>query len=68
MLFFTLYFRAISKYKLPWEGGGGGGYLKGRFNAGFFALQVLGLIFGGAYFWKFMVCWSLFYSFASVFL
>ena len=26
------------------------GYLKGRFNAGFFALQVLGLIFGNLWY------------------
>ena len=27
-------------------------YLEGRFNGGFFALRVWGLIFGGAYTWK----------------
>ena len=32
------------------RGGGTGGYLKGRFNAGFFALQVLGLIFGNLWY------------------
>ena len=31
----------------PW--GGGGLYLEGRFNGGFFALQIWGLILGGAY-------------------
>ena len=41
---FFLYLRAISKYKPP-----GGLYLEGRFNGGFFALRVWGLIFGGAY-------------------
>ena len=46
----------FSKYKPP-----GGLYLEGRFNGGFFALQVLGglylegLIHGGAYFQNFMV-------------
>ena len=33
LLGFTLYLRAISKYKPP-----GGLYLEGRFNGGFFAL------------------------------
>ena len=34
----------------PW---GGGLYLEGRFNRGFFALTVWGgVIFGGAYTWK----------------
>ena len=47
LLCFTLYLRAISKYKPP-----GGLYLKGRFNGGFFALRVWGLIFGGAYTWR----------------
>ena len=48
LLCFTLYFRAISKYKPP-----GGLYLEGRFNGGFFALRVWGglylegLIHGG---------------------
>ena len=36
-----------SKYK-PSEGL----YLEGRFNGGFFALMVWGLIFGGAYTWR----------------
>ena len=34
---FTLYLRAISRYKPP-----GGLYLEGRFNGGFFALPVWG--------------------------
>ena len=42
LLCFTLYLRAISKYKPP-----GGLYLEGRFNGGFFALRVL-----GAYIWR----------------
>ena len=47
-LCFTLYLRAISKYKpSPGGGGGGGLYLEGRFNGGFFALRVL-----GAYIWR----------------
>ena len=37
LLCFTLYLRAISKYKPL-----GGLYLKGRFNGGFFALRVWG--------------------------
>ena len=47
-LCFTLYLRAIFKYK-PSPGGGGGGwlYLEGRFNGGFLALRVL-----GAYIWR----------------
>ena len=39
---FTLYLRAISKYKSP-----GGLYLERRFNGGVFALRVW-----GAYIWK----------------
>ena len=42
LLCFTLYLRAISKYKPL-----GGLYLEGRFNGGFFALQVW-----GAYIWR----------------
>ena len=55
-LCFTLYLKAISKYKPP-----GGLYLEGRFNGGFFALRVWGglylkgLIHGGAYFRNFTV-------------
>ena len=41
-LCFTLYLRAISKYKPP-----GGLYLEGRFNGGVFALPVW-----GAYIWR----------------
>ena len=41
-LCFTLYLRAISKYKPP-----EGLYLEGRFNGGFFALRVW-----GAYIWR----------------
>ena len=53
-LCFTLYLRAISKYKPP-----GGLYLEGRFNGGFFCVTGLGglylegLIHGGAYFRNF---------------
>ena len=68
MLCFTLYLRAISKYKPP-----GGLYLEGRFNGRFFMLRVWGayiwrgqepikfygllegLIHGGAYFRNFAV-------------
>ena len=42
MLCFTLYLRAISKYKPP-----GSFYLEGRINGGFFALRVW-----GAYTWR----------------
>ena len=42
-LFFTLYLRAISKYKPP----GGLIFLEGRFNGGFFALRVWGV-----YIWR----------------
>ena len=45
LLCFTLYSRAISKYKPP-----GGLYLEGRCNRGFFALQVWGpYIWRGSY-------------------
>ena len=52
LLCFTLYLRAISKYKPP-----GGLYLEGRFNGGFFCVTSLGGLyyFGGAYFWNFTV-------------
>ena len=43
---FTLYSRENFKYK-PSRGGGGGLYLEGRFNEGFFALR-----FWGAYIWR----------------
>ena len=51
LLCFTLYLRAISKYKPP----GRGLYLEGRFNGGLFALLVWLLTFGGAYFRNFTV-------------
>ena len=44
LLCFTLYLRAISKYKPP-----GGLYLEGRFNGGFFALRVCIASLGGLY-------------------
>ena len=40
LLCFTLYLRAIFQVQAP--GGGGGLYLEGRFNGGFFALPVWG--------------------------
>ena len=55
-LCFTLYYRTITKYKLPW-----GAYiiLVGRFNGRFFGLRVWwaleGFIHGGAYFRNFTV-------------
>ena len=60
LLCFTLYLKAISKYKPP-----EGFYLEGRFNGGYFALQVGGgslyledLIHGGGYFRNFTVLCS----------
>ena len=47
LLCFTLYLRAISKYKPP-----GGLNLEGRFNRGFLHYEFGGLIFGGAYTWR----------------
>ena len=50
----------------PPGGGGerwGGSYLEGQFNRGFFALQVSGLVFGGAYFWNFMVVFIIYFVF-----
>ena len=44
---FTLYLRAISKYKPP-----GGLYLEGQFNGGFLRYEFGGLYFGGAYSWR----------------
>ena len=53
-LCFTLYLRAISKYKPP--GGGGGAYIwRGDLKEGFLRYECGGLIFGGAYFWNFTV-------------
>ena len=48
LLCFTLYLRAISKYKPP-----GGLYLEGRFNWGFFALRVWGTYTWRGLFWEF---------------
>ena len=48
--FLTLYLRAIFQIQAPGGGGGGGlfgKYLEGRFNRGYFALQVW-----GAYTWS----------------
>ena len=53
LLCFTLYLRAISKYKPP-----GGLYLEGRFNGGFFALLV-----SRAYTWRGL--FSEFYSIST---
>ena len=50
--------RAIFQVQAP-----GGLYLEGRFNGGFFALPVWGLIFGGAYTWR-----GLFSEFYGIFL
>ena len=47
---FTLYLRAISKYKPP-----RGLYLEGRFNGGFSALRVWGAYIWRGLFWNFTV-------------
>ena len=47
LLCFTLYLRAIFQVQAP-----GGLCLEERFNRGFFALSVWGLIFEGAYTWR----------------
>ena len=46
--------------------GGRGLYLEERFNRGFFALQVWGLVFGGAYFWNFMVVFIIYFVFVMM--
>ena len=57
MLSFTLYLRAISKYKPPGGGGGWGAYIwKGDLTQGFLRYEFGGLIFRGAYFRNFTVC------------
>ena len=55
LLCFTLYLRAISKYKPL-----GGLYLEGQFNGGFFALRVW-----GGYIWRglFSEFYGIFFSF-----
>ena len=66
-LYFSLYLRAISKYKVP-----GGLYSEGRFNGGFFALRVWGGLYlegpihGGAYFRNFTVYHRIHHWFKSV--
>ena len=54
LLCFTLYLRAISKYKPP-RGGGGAYIFRGDLKDGFLHYECGGLIFGRAYFWNFMV-------------
>ena len=51
LLYFTLYLRAISKYKPS-----GGLYLEGAFNGRFLRYKFGGLIFGGAYTWRGLFC------------
>ena len=46
---FYFIFEANFQVQAPTRGGGEGLYLEGRFNEGFFALQIWGLILGGAY-------------------
>ena len=52
-LCFTLYLRAIFKYK-PARGGGGGRslYWRGDLTEGFLRYEFGGLIFGGVYTWR----------------
>ena len=57
-LCFTLYLRAISKYKLP-----GGLYLEGRFNGGFFELRAW-----GAYIWRGLYMEGLIFGILRMFL
>ena len=47
LLCFTLYLRAISKYKPP-----GGLYLEEYLTEGFLRYEFGGLVFGGAYTWR----------------
>ena len=62
LLCFTLYLRAISKYKPP-----GGLYLDGRFNGGFFALRVWGVyIWRGLYMEAYFRNFTVFHSFAAL--
>ena len=49
-LCFTLYLRAISKYKPPW-----GLHWRGDLKEGFLRYEFGGLIHGGTYFWYFTV-------------
>ena len=53
--FALFYFVFEANFQVQAPPGGGGLYLEGRFNGGFFALQIWGLIFGGAYFRNFTV-------------
>ena len=52
LLCFTLYLKAISKYKPP---GGGACIWRGHLTEGFFRYEFGGLIHGGAYFRNFTV-------------
>ena len=63
MLCFTLYLRAIFQVQAP-----GGLYLEVRFNRGFLALPVWGLIHGGAYFRNFTAQWLclIYFNFCSL--
>ena len=59
--FFALfYFLSEGNFPSTSPKGGGGLYLEGRFNRGFFTLPVWGayIKFGGAYFRNFTVCQS----------
>ena len=55
-LCFTLYLRAISKFKSSGGGVGGGAYIwRGVSTEGFLRYGFIGLMFGGAYFRNFKV-------------
>ena len=58
LLCFTLYLRAISKYK-PARGGL---HLEGRFNGGFLRYEFGGFIFGGAYHQEFYGIYETFHA------
>ena len=67
-LFALFYFVFEGNFQVqapPPPGGGrwGGLYLEGQFNRGFFAIQVSGLVSGGAYFWNFMVVFIIYFVF-----
>ena len=52
LLSFTLYLRAISKYKSPGREGGWAYIWKGYLTEGFLRYEFGGLIFGAAYTWR----------------
>ena len=64
-VFALFYFVFESNFQVQPQGGGGGYIWRGNLTEGFLHYEFGALIFGGAYFWKFTVCWSLFHSFLS---